>query len=102
MIHETGEPAPALDGVAAVVFLLADSLREHFPACFAEACSIAEEARAGGIRLVNPPEALSNTIKSTQSRIWREHGVPTPALERFETHAELVASLDRLVFPVLL
>jgi hypothetical protein len=102
VIHETGEPAPALDGVAAVVFLLADPLREHFPVCFAEACSIADEARACGIRLVNPPEALSNTLKSTQSRIWREHGMPTPVQERFETHAELVASLDRLAYPVIL
>jgi hypothetical protein len=77
-------------------------LREHFPACFAEACSIAGEARARGIRLVNPPEALSNTLKSTKSRIWREHGVPTPVQELFETHTELVASLDGFAFPVIL
>jgi hypothetical protein len=76
-IHETGAPAPSLDGVAAVVFWLADPLRERFPACFEEAVALAAEARRRGVPIVNPPESLSNTVKSRQARRWREAGFDT-------------------------
>src|SRR5512146_2158218 len=56
-IHETGSgDSPSLDDVAAVVFLLADPVRELYPACYAEASAIAAAATARGIRLVNPPD----------------------------------------------
>ena len=101
-IHETGAPAPTLDGVRAVVFLLADPLREHFPACFAEASAIAADARSRGLHLVNPPEALSNTVKSTQSRIWQENGIPTPVQLLVETHADVASAAQGLVYPMIL
>lgn len=100
--HETGDPPPSLDGVRAVVFLLADPLRERFPACFADASAIATAARTRGLHLVNPPEALSNTVKSTQSRIWQEHGIPTPAQLRFETHDDVATSAEGLSYPLIL
>jgi len=100
-LHFTGAAAPDLDGVAAVVFWLADPLREHYPACFAEAIAIAETARARGLRIVNPPEALSNTRKSVQARLWREAGLPTPAQRRFESRAELEEVVAATPFPLL-
>jgi hypothetical protein len=101
VFHATGEPFPALDGVGSVVFWLADPLRELYPACYEEAVRLAKEARARGIRLINPPEALSNSIKSTQARLWREAGIPTPTVERFEDYAALTSAVERLVFPML-
>ena len=101
-IHETGAPLPTLDGVRAVVFLLADPLLEHFPDCFAEASAIAADARSRGLHLVNPPEALSNTVKSTQSRIWQENGVPTPVQLRVETRGDVASAAEGLVYPLIL
>ena len=75
-LHETGGPPPRLEGVRAVVFWLADPLRELYQADYAEAVVIADAVRASGGTLVNPPEALSNSIKSVQSRLWREAGIP--------------------------
>lgn len=100
-LHETGAPEPSLDGVTAVVFWLADPLREHFPACFEEAAAIAAAARERGIPIVNPPEALSNTVKSVQSRLWLAAGIPTPAQDRFVDHAELSSLLDRTTYPAI-
>lgn len=67
VIHETGEKPPSLEGVGAVVFLLADPLRERYPDCYEEARRIADEAQARGLPLVNAPDALSNTIKTVQA-----------------------------------
>ncbi len=92
--HPTGSGAkPALDGVRAVFFWLADPLRERYPDCFEEAQELALRARARGIRLVNPPEALSHTIKSEQARRWAEAGIPTPRHVAFADRAELEAKL---------
>jgi len=92
--HETGSSAaPALDGVRAVFFWLADPLRERYPACFEEAQEIALRARARGIRLVNPPETLSHTIKSEQAARWVEAGIPTPRHVTFADRAELESKL---------
>lgn len=63
-VHETGGDFPALDNVAAIFFYLADPLEAFFPACYAEATAIAEEARRRGIRILQDPEALSVTQKS--------------------------------------
>jgi len=101
LLHETGMPAPPLDDVNAVLFWLADPLRESYPECYADATGIAESARARGIRLVNPPDALSNTIKTRQSALWRDAGVPTAETDPFATAEELRAILDRLPLPVI-
>jgi hypothetical protein len=95
--HATGDPTPpSLDGVQAVIFWLADPLRDLHPECHAEATAIAERARDRGIRLVNPPEALSRTGKCEQARIWREAGVPTPLTLPFGSRSELEARLAEL------
>jgi len=101
-IHETGSGAtPSLDGVAAVVFLLADPVRELYPACYAEAAGIARCAAERGIRLVNPPDALSNTIKSVQARLWKEAGIPCAACVPFADRAGLERVIGTLRFPVI-
>ena len=78
IFHATGKPTPSWDGVGAVVFWLGDPLREWYPACYQEAVRLADEARSRGARVVTPPEALSNSIKSTQARLWAEAGITTP------------------------
>ena len=97
----TGEPAPSLDAVGAVAFWLADPLREMYPACYADASAIAAEARERGVRLINPPEALSNSIKTRQSRLWRQAGLPTPLALPFATVSELQKLLAKLKPPLI-
>ena len=100
-VHETGQPEPALDGVGAVVFLLADPLRERYPACFAEALRIADAARERGIRLVNPPEALSNTIKTVQASLWQAAGIPCAACIPYRDRPEFEAAVSQVRFPAI-
>jgi hypothetical protein len=100
--HGTGRPPPDLAGARAVVFWLGDPLRELYPDCFAEASAIEAEARRRGLRLVNPPSALSNSIKSVQARLWLEAGVPASPCFPFASRAELERALPDLAFPVLL
>jgi hypothetical protein len=100
--HETGAPPPDLDGVAAVLFLLADPLRELYPPCYAEARAVADEARSRGIAVANDPDALSNTVKSVQAARWRERGIPTPAHLAFRDQHELEAVLGDVRFPAIL
>jgi len=102
VIHETGNPIPGLDNITAVVFWLADPLRERHPACYAEALEIAAAARSRNLRIINPPESLSNAIKSVQARLWRQAGLPTPAVARFETYDELLSHAAHLSYPLLI
>ena len=76
-IHETGSGTADLTGVDLVLFWLGDPLREKYPACFLEAMDIAAAARSADIRILNSPEALSNTTKTRQSAIWHKEGVPS-------------------------
>jgi hypothetical protein len=101
--HETGSSAaPDLSDVAAVFFWLADPLREMYPDCFAEAAEIEARARAAGLRLVNPPSSLSNSIKSVQARLWIDAGIPTPPCVPVENREQLEAAANGTGFPVLL
>jgi hypothetical protein len=102
-LHETGSAAPPdLAGVRAVVFWLADPLRELYPECYAEASAIERRARERGIACVNPPDALSNSIKSVQARLWQAAGIPTPASFAFASREELEKGLEGADFPLLL
>ena len=97
----TGMAPPDLDGVRAVVFWLGDPLKEMYPDCYRDAMQVAEAARARGIRLVNPPESLSNSIKTRQSQLWRAAGVPTPAAHAFSSVDELAVLVERMTLPVM-
>ena len=99
----TGDPKPAgLGGIRAVFFFLQDPLLERFPDCFAEAAELAGRAREQGIRLVNPPEALSHSIKSIQSRLWADAGIPTPAHLGFTDRTGLLAVMQQVTYPAIL
>jgi len=101
--HETGASMPPdLDSVRAVFFWLADPLRELYPECFVEASAIEADARARGLALVNPPSALSNSIKSVQARIWREAGVPTPECVAYADRDGLARAIETTGFPLFL
>lgn len=102
VIHETGTPDPSLDDVGHVFFWLADPLKELYPLCHAEAVRIAAEAQRRGIGITNPPDALSNSIKSVQARLLAEAGIKTPRHAIFETSRELEEKIDSFNFPVLL
>lgn len=102
-VHPTGRrDPPDLSEVGTILFWLADPLREMYPDCFAEAAEIARRARDGGVRLANPPEALSNSIKSVQAALWSAAGISTPRHCRFQTRAELDEQAAGLSYPVLL
>lgn len=98
--HAIGAGEPSLAGVATVMFWLADPLNQRFPACFKEARKIADRAIQAGIRLVNPPQALSNTVKSIQARLWADGAITTPSHRVFATREEFLVHLDRLDYPV--
>ncbi len=101
-VHETGTGRPNLEGVRAVVFWLGDPLGALYPACYVESLGIAREARARGLRLVNPPEILANYSKNWQSSAWREAGLPTPGGVTFSNHAEFQELSERLEYPVII
>jgi hypothetical protein len=100
--HYTGEAAPDLSGVGAVVFWLGDPLRERYPDCYVESARIRDAARAHGVRIINDPDALSNTIKSVQAHRWHAAGVPTPAHYPFATRNQLEDALGIATFPAIL
>lgn len=100
VLHATDEPPPSLDGVGVVVFWLSAPLKGRFPACYDAAVAIADAARSRGLPLVNAPEALSNALKSKQARLWREAGINTPHVDRFENYEELKQGIGRLAFPL--
>lgn len=102
VFHYTGNPAPSLAGIGAIVFWLKNPLRVHYPACYDDAIWIAEEARKESIPLINPPDALADFNKSGQGRLWRAAAIPTPEVERFETLESLRKAAERLAFPVVL
>jgi glutathione synthase/RimK-type ligase-like ATP-grasp enzyme len=102
VFHATGEPAPPLDSFGSIVFWLADPLREFYPSCYDQAVHLANEARARGLRLINPPEVLSNSIKSIQAGLWKAAGIPTPPVERFDDPSALKSAITRFDFPVLI
>lgn len=99
-VYGTGTPPPALDGYAAVVFMLIEPIG-LFPECEAEALALSADARRKGIPVVNPPEALNNTIKSRQAEIWREAGLPCAAAEPAADEAALREVLDRVTYPII-
>jgi glutathione synthase/RimK-type ligase-like ATP-grasp enzyme len=99
-VHSTGDAPPALDGFGALVFMLSDPLY-HYPECEAEALSLSAAARALGIRTVNPPEALNNTVKSTQSELWRAAGIPSAQGAPAADEAALREVLERVRYPVI-
>jgi hypothetical protein len=100
-VYETGGTQPSLGGVVAVLFLLGDPLREQYPECFAEAVAIAEAARARGARVLNPPENLSNSIKSRQAEIWRKAGFPCAAARVLRSSADLEPAMAALGLPMI-
>lgn len=100
-VHETGGDAEAdLRGVRAVAFFLADPLEELYPACHREAVRILRRARERGLRVLNPPDALSNTRKLRQARLWREAGLPTPPCRSVRRRDELWTAADELGLPL--
>lgn len=98
----TGEPLPDLADVAAVVFILQDPLRELYPQCYEDASRLAEKAKQAGAKLVNPPDALSNSIKSIQAKMWTDAGIPTPRAIRFSNRQELTDAVHQIGGPVLI
>ena len=82
-LHQTGEAAPSLGGIGAVIFWLAGPLNNH-PACYEDAVRIANEARARDLTVINPPEALYNLSKTRQAQLWQEAGIRCSPVETFE------------------
>jgi hypothetical protein len=98
-LHFTGEPPPCLDGVGAVVFWVGDPLRERYPEEYAECSAIARRARQEGIRIANPPDALSNARKGLMSELWRAAGIPTPPCHPFQDLPTFESAVRRTAFP---
>jgi hypothetical protein len=63
---------------------------------------LAERARQRDIRLVNPPEALSNSRKSIQGRLWQMAGIPTPPQYEYASEIELRRVAREIRFPAVM
>jgi hypothetical protein len=100
-VYETGAPMPSLDGVGVVAFFLGDPIF-LYPDCEADAVRIAAAAHARGIRLLNRPRALNNTVKSRQAELWRRAGIPCAAGQTGENAEAVRAILQKSRFPVIL
>lgn len=98
---ETGTALPDLTDVVAILILLQDPLRDLYPACYEEVCELTRRARLAGVRVINPPEALSNSIKTAQSRLWLAAGIPTPRAVGYSSLEELLA-IKEISFPAIL
>jgi hypothetical protein len=83
------------------MFLLADPLRERYPACYEEAARIAERAHARSLRIVNHPDALSNTIKTVQAARWQAAGIPCAACVPYADRAGFEAAIAQVPFPAI-
>lgn len=101
-IHRTGDAPPSLDDVGAVFFWLGDPLKELYPECYRDAATIAHEASRRGARLINPPDALSNAIKSRQSAIWSQNGVPCAKAWPAPSRHALNALASAIPYPAIL
>lgn len=101
-VHETGTPRPSLDDVSTILFYLADPLEAFFPACYAEARALADEAKTRGIRILNDPDALSVTQKSRQTALWRAAGIRCAGSHAFASAEELRDLIERLAWPQIL
>jgi hypothetical protein len=101
-VWETGTPLPDLRDVRAILYLLQDPTRECFPECYADGMRLANEAKTQGIRLVNPPDVLSNSIKSTQASLWQAAGMPVPRQFAFSNRVEFERALIQTTFPAIL
>ena len=99
--HATGDARPNLREVTALVFWLADPLRQRYPECYAQAAALQAEAVDRGIRVVNPPDCLSRTMKSEQAGRWLQAAIPTPRGYRFEQRDEIEPIIERVGFPCL-
>lgn len=101
-VHATGSPPPSLDGIVAILFLLGDPLKENYPDCFAEAVTIANEGRARGAKLLNPPENLSNSVKSRQAELWQRAGIPCANARAIRSATDLEPAMAALGLPMIL
>lgn len=100
-LHFTGEPPPSLDCVRAVVFWVADPLRELYPDEYAECAWIADRARQRSIPVINDPDALSNSVRGRQAHRLAAAGIPTPPMYCFADRAGFECVVQKVEFPAL-
>lgn len=101
-VHQTGTPLPDLSHTELVLFWLGDPLKESYPSCYAEAVVIASEAELRNIPVINHPNALNNTSKSTQAAIWQEVGLPCQPIRTLRSAKDLKTGLKYTPYPCIL
>lgn len=101
-VHQTGTPLPNLSHTDLVLFWLGDPLKESYPSCYAEAVVIASEAELRDIPVINHPNALNNTSKSTQAAIWQEVGLPCQPIRTLRSAKDLKTGLKYTPYPCIL
>lgn len=98
-VYQTGSPKPSLADVSQVLFWLGDPLNEKYPDCYRDAVAIANDARSRGILVLNDPDALNTTSKTSQSAIWRRHGLPCARAQIVSTPEQLIAVVEDMDGP---
>lgn len=102
-VVRTGERAqPKFDGEGVIFFFLADPLRELYPDCYEEARRWRDAARSAGWRVLNDPDALSNSSKARQGELWRAQDIPCPKTAGGENAEMLRAAARKLRLPLII
>ncbi len=100
--YQTGSSSiPNLESYSAIWFWLSDPLKERYPDCYRDAKQLVEAA-GKEIRLINPPDNLSNTIKSVQAEILRKAGFHVAQHGAFENLSQLEGIIESFPFPAIL
>lgn len=99
---DTGDPQPSLDGVGAVLFLLADPLAELYPECYQEAVRIRDDAVRHGIPVYQDPDALAGFGRVSQADKWLEVGIPAARVRAFKSRDELRKVAHGMGLPLML
>lgn len=101
-IHYTGTPVADLTAYGVVLFRLADPPKALFPDIYADAIEIADACAQAGVPILQHPDALNNTQKSTQSEIWQAHGIRSAKSIAIPSRAALDGVLKDLPYPCIL
>ncbi len=98
-IHATCTGTPDFSDIGTVLFWLGDPLKQKYPTCYLDAMDIAKEAAFRGLKMINHPDGLSNTSKTSQARIWNECGVPSANVAPVRDMSQLPAAIEAIGYP---
>ena len=100
VVHETGGPAPSLEGVGAVTFLLADPLRERYPPVSTRRRTSRPSAQSGPPARQRAGGAVQHDQDGAGSPV-AGGGMPCAACAPYTNRTEFETAIARVPFPAI-